>query len=240
MALTTEREVYELRTAGYRHHSREHELKLIHSILRGELGFLDHVTPDDFNTNVLAPDPLRSLKNNVICAIAILSRAVIDAGAEPEKGFAIEFSYINRVENQSTAKAVTELTVDMVRHFSRLYREERLKNYSVPVMRAIRYIHSNLLEPFNVRDIAAALNLHPNYLTALFHKEAGLTLTAYIKRLKLEEAKRLLLESWNSITEVAEILGYSSVSYFSKDFHRANGCSPKQFVAANKWPPEQQ
>jgi YesN/AraC family two-component response regulator len=238
MALTTEREAYELKTSGYHHHSREYELKLIHSVLRGDLGFLDSVTPDDFNFNVLAPEPLRSLKNNVIGMIAILSRAVIDAGAEPEKSFAIGYSYINRIEQQNNTKSVTQLTLDMIRHYSRIAREERLKNYSVPVMRAIRYIHSNLFESFNVRDIAAHLHLHPNYLTVLFHKEAGVTLTAYVKRMKLEEAKRLLFESWNSITEVSEILGYSSVSYFSKDFRKANGCSPKQFISTHKWQPD--
>jgi AraC-like DNA-binding protein len=117
----------------------------------------------------------------------------------------------------------------MVQHYSKLVREERLKKYSLPVMRAIRYLHNHIYETFTIKGLAEHLGLHANYLSALFHKEVGIPPMAYMKQLRLEEAKQLLASGENSVTEIAEMLGYSSVSYFSKDFKKVTGCSPKRY-----------
>jgi AraC-like DNA-binding protein len=96
-------------------------------------------------------------------------------------------------------------------------------------MRAIRYIHNHIYETCTIKELAEHLGLHANYLSALFRKEVGITPTAYIKHLRLEEAKQLLTNGEDSVTEIAEMLGYSSVSYFSKDFKQFTGRSPKKW-----------
>ncbi|MDR1068599.1 MAG: AraC family transcriptional regulator [Clostridiales Family XIII bacterium] len=237
MAIIAEHDALNLKTTGYRHYTRDFERRMIDKILKGELARLNDITIDQINFNKLADEPLRSLKNNMICIVTLLGRAVIDAGAEAEKSFSIGDSYINRLERLNDAESVRLLVIDMVGHYAKLLRDERLKNYSLPIMRAIRYIHSHLYETCSTRDIARHLGLHTNYLSALFRKETGVTLTAYIKRLKLEEAKRLLLAGETRVMEIAEMLGYNSVSYFSKDFTKWVGSSPKRYAAGAK-PPE--
>jgi AraC-like DNA-binding protein len=221
--------------SGYHHLSREFERNSVDLVLKGDLDFLDYLTPDTINTYPLADDTLRSMKNNVICTITVICRAVADVGVEPGKCFALSDYYINLLERQTTPNAVCSLTVSLIRHFSQLVKEERLKSYSLPIVRTIQYIHGHLFEVCRVKDIAMSLNIHPNYLSSLFREEVGIALTDYVKSVKLEEAKNLLLNSEYSITEISEMLGYNSVSYFSKDFSKNYNCSPKKYIASNIW-----
>jgi AraC-like DNA-binding protein len=227
-----EREVKKMKTAGYRHLSREFEQYAVDLILKNDLRFLDELTVEMINTYPLAADPLRSLKNNVICVVTVLCRAVIDVGAEPEKCFALSDYYINALEEKADAREVRELTVELVRHYAALVQEEAIRSFSLPVTRAIRYVRGHLFEPCSVKQLAFTLRLHPNYLSRLFKAETGTSLTAYIKARKMGEAKRLLLNGGHRVTEIAEMLGYGSLSYFSKDFRKYYGSSPTRFVSS--------
>jgi AraC-like DNA-binding protein len=234
MTTVAEYDAFNLKTTGYRHYTREFECRMIDKVLRGETEHLEDITAEQINYNKLADAPLRSLKNNVICMVTLIGRSAIDAGADAEKCFSVGDSYINRLERMNDAESIRQLVIDFVRHYSKLVRDGVLRNYSLPIMRAIRYIHSHIYAVCTVRDIARHLGLHTNYLSVLFRKETGITLTSYIKRLKLEEAKRLLSVGEKRVTEIAEMLGYSSLAYFSKDFSAAVGCSPKQYACNAK------
>jgi AraC-like DNA-binding protein len=157
-------------------------------------------------------------------------------GVEPEKCYALSDYYINELEEKTDAQAVRDLAVELARHYSALVQEENVRSFSLPVTRAVRYVHGHLFEPCSVKKIASILNLHPNYLSRIFKSEVGVSLTAYIKTRKLNEAKNLLVNSEYNITEIAEMMGYGSLSYFSKDFRKNYGSSPTRFVATRKKP----
>jgi AraC-like DNA-binding protein len=80
-------------------------------------------------------------------------------------------------------------------------------------------------------DVANAVKVHPSYLSSLFRTETGVPMTQYIRDKKMEEARNLLRTSSSSVSEIAEMLGYNSLSYFVKVFHRVNGCSPREYAA---------
>jgi AraC-like DNA-binding protein len=57
-----------------------------------------------------------------------------------------------------------------------------------------------------------------------------MTLTHYVRDKKIKEAKSMLQEDGYSVSEVADMLGFDSVSYFSKVFRIINNCSPQEFI----------
>jgi len=75
--------------------------------------------------------------------------------------------------------------------------------------------------------------LTPEYISNLFAKETGTTFSNYLKRIRMEKAKELILETDMKIYEVACSVGYPDQKYFSKVFKEYNGVSAKQF-AINK------
>jgi AraC-like DNA-binding protein len=223
-----ESEVNKMRSYGYHHLSREQERQALDMVLNGNLAFLSRLNAEIINTYSLAPTLLRSIKNNIICAVTVLCRAVIDVGVDQEKCYALSDLYINKLEELRETEAVVDLCRDVVIHYSMLTAQERIKSYSLPIVRAVRYIRQHLYEPCSIKGMSEQAGLHPNYLSALFKSETGACITHYVRELKLDEAKKLIAEGTYSLTEISEMLGYSSLSYFSKLFKGAYGISPSR------------
>ncbi len=77
--------------------------------------------------------------------------------------------------------------------------------------------------------IADQVHMNPDYISFLFHKESGQALTTYIQNERIELAKKLLASSTKSIQDVTEQCGFSSTSYFHKQFKRVTGMTPQQY-----------
>lgn len=94
----------------------------------------------------------------------------------------------------------------------------------------IRYIHEHYAEDLTLEDLAGQLYISKNYLNQLFKKVTGETLTNYIIRVRIEKAKALLYEGNHLIYEVADMVGYQNVPYFSTLFKKYCGVSPSELV----------
>jgi YesN/AraC family two-component response regulator len=138
--------------------------------------------------------------------------------------------YINEIEQNASKDNWKTIYRDVILHYSELVREGREGNYSPQVKRAIRHIRQRLFEPCTLRDLAREIRVTPNYLSSLFKRETGLTLTRYIQNLKIEEAKRMILSREHSLGDIAEMLGFASLSYFSRVFKRLNLYCPREYL----------
>ncbi len=94
------------------------------------------------------------------------------------------------------------------------------------IERAKRYILENYRENIDRNDVAAVTFVTPNYLSKLFKNSMNMNLREYINQLRVEEAKRLLLSTEMSVSEIASNVGYYNISYFSTVFHKIVGVSP--------------
>lgn len=82
------------------------------------------------------------------------------------------------------------------------------------------------------------LGINRNKINSILKEELGLTFTAYINKLRLTEAARLLSEHpEETISQIAYRVGFNNVSYFNKLFKETYGCSPKSFKADAPAPP---
>ena len=94
------------------------------------------------------------------------------------------------------------------------------------IARARKYIDENYRENIDRNNVAAVTFVTPNYLSKLFKNSMNMNLREYINQLRLEEAKRLLLSTSMSVSEIASYVGYYNISYFSTVFHKLVGVSP--------------
>lgn len=100
---------------------------------------------------------------------------------------------------------------------------------SVVVATMERYLLDNLARPLAVRDVAAVVHLSERHAERVFHAQTGESLKAALRRLRLERAARLLLESDDPVTEIARRCGYPEVRPFSTAFRRRYGQPPTDF-----------
>jgi beta-glucosidase len=97
------------------------------------------------------------------------------------------------------------------------------------VKETMRYVHSHIQEQFNIRDLAAHLRCHPDFLSRKFKKHTGLDLSLYIRRVRIDHARELLKEPKKSIDDAAEQSGFTDRIHFAKVFRRLTGQTPGQY-----------
>ncbi len=102
---------------------------------------------------------------------------------------------------------------------------------------AVRYIHDNFMHSIACEDVAAHLNYSPSYIRHIFKKEGGITVAKKINEIRLENAKKLLINTNMSITDVAVGCGFCDSNYFSTVFKKKYGEPPREhracFIAEN-------
>ena len=122
----------------------------------------------------------------------------------------------------------------MFHAYCRLVRKKSLKGYSPPVQKAIALIDADLSGSLNLRTLAHSLNISSSYLSSLFKKETGQTLTDYIASRRMDLARHLLSRTKLQVQTVAQYCGISDVNYFSKLFKRHHGATPREYRQQHK------
>ncbi|MFB9330871.1 helix-turn-helix domain-containing protein [Paenibacillus aurantiacus] len=106
---------------------------------------------------------------------------------------------------------------------------------SQPVALKVKgYIAAHLNEDLSREDIAGYVNLNPDYLTRIFKKETGLTISEYVLQERINSAKEMLVKTDRPITDIAYEVGYNNYSYFSKMFKKATGYNPQDYRKSNQ------
>ncbi len=111
--------------------------------------------------------------------------------------------------------------------FSRVQSQELSTVNSDKVLKAIEIMRDNIETVVDRREIADYVGVSLRQLERLFNRHLGLSPASYYKRLRLNKAKQLLHYSSLSITEIAIICGFTSMSHFSKSYREFFGISPK-------------
>ena len=107
--------------------------------------------------------------------------------------------------------------------------DSQKENVSV-IEQSIRLIQEN--PDISREELASRFFLNPDYFAKLFKKETGKALSDYIADLKLEEAKYMLSQTADGISNIASLLGYSNFSYLSKMFRKKTGMTPSEYRKA--------
>jgi AraC-like DNA-binding protein len=102
------------------------------------------------------------------------------------------------------------------------------------VQKILRLMKEDLSKRLTPGEIARAVNLSPAHLRYLFKAETGLSIMQYQKKLKLEEARRLLANSFLSGKEIMIRIGLTDESHFVRDFKQSYGMTPTQYRARSR------
>lgn len=105
--------------------------------------------------------------------------------------------------------------------------------YSPLIQDIITCINTNYSKHINLNSIARSLHLSSEYISAKFTKETGENFSSFLKRIRIENAKILLIKGNDKIYEVATKVGYDDAKYFSRVFKEYNGISASEFIEAN-------
>ncbi len=102
------------------------------------------------------------------------------------------------------------------------------------VTAAEEYVRHHLHERLTVSEIAESIPVSETYLSALFKRNTGDSLNHYINTQKMQLARDYILSGQYSITQIAQMLGFSTIHYFSQSFKRHVGMTPTEYANSYK------
>ncbi len=176
---------------------------------------------------------LGTIKARVVELIVVLSRAVIDAGAEMREILLCNTGYFSDMERFTDIEEMSVwLSGVMHRFISYTFDFRRVKHADV-VYKIMRYIRGNYHRKITLDDIACQVYLSRSYISSLFKEETGSSLTAYINHVRIEQSKRLLADDSISLVDIAGMCGFEDQSYFTKVFKRETGMPPNRYRSLN-------
>jgi two-component system response regulator YesN len=92
-----------------------------------------------------------------------------------------------------------------------------------------RYIAANMDEGLSRETIAEQVYLNPDYLTRIFKKETGYSISDYVLSERIKKAKEMLSQTNISVSSIAASVGYTNFSHFAKIFKKYAGIGPSEY-----------
>lgn len=173
-------------------------------------------------------DNLERIKPRITELVVIISRAAVDAGANVKDIFLINENFNSNIENFQNLEDLSVWVSSMLQRFISLTFEfEKVKHADI-VYKVIEYIKENYHRHISLEEIAQITYMSKTYLSTLFKKETGYSISEYINGIRIERARSLLIDSNIAIVEIARMCGFEDQSYFTKVFRKTTGITPKK------------
>lgn len=159
----------------------------------------------------------------------VLTRAALEGGAESSVLSVLQRASLEELTAAPTAAAVEEWVRAVLDECLKAVEASQAALRSEVIGQAKRYINQHFREPVSLEDVAKEVHLSPFYLSRLFKEKEGVNFVDYLTRLRLEEAKKLLAQTNDTVAAIAEQVGYAEANYFSRIFRRHFGMSPSEY-----------
>ncbi len=224
---------------SFAHNPYNHEKLEVSYIKNGDVESLRRLLQERFpgRYGKLSDDPIKQEIYLAIVAVTLAVRAAIDGGLHPETAFYLSDVSIHKIGKCRDANEIIRLTVETELQCASMVREiknasdDELPEENPHISRCKDYIFAHMHGKITVKELASAVGLETNYLSALFKRCEKKTLKQYITEEKVKLIKNLLTYSSYSYIEIATYLGFSSQSHMGMEFKRVTGMTPGEYRA---------
>ncbi|HEY5585165.1 MAG TPA: response regulator [Ruminiclostridium sp.] len=173
----------------------------------------------------------------IICTglVSICLSYIIEVGKEIKEIFGEGFLPFGQMKENSSMESLQNWVLGLFKITLQYCGENKNTRLQKIVNSARVYINNNFNQcDINLEQIAASLYINSGYLRAIFKREAGITISDYITKLRMLKAKELLSLGNMKLSVISEMVGYSDASYFSKCFKKYYGASPSDYENVRK------
>lgn len=166
-------------------------------------------------------------------AVAFLASTCIEAarrgGLPAVRSFAITQHYIYLANETSNEELAHYLMLPMMLELTKAVREEGEARMHPLSHQAMNYVRSHLANPLDGQSVASKLGVSRKTLCTRFKNETGETFASYVRRVRVERARRLLDTTDYDIAQIAYQTGFSSQSHLQTAFKNFTGLTPREW-----------
>lgn len=220
------------REQGTRHHTDTEDMRQYELLRAGEPAAVEEAVRI-FSSSLpghVSNDPLRQYKYLFVACATLASRSAIAGGMPAERAYNISDLYLLKMDELESIEAVKALHKEMFAFYTNeMAALEKHSVYAKPVVLCLDYIYEHLHEPIRLEQLASFAGKNASYLSTLFKKEMGVSLSDYILSKRIAAAENMLKYSDYSYAEISTTLAFSSQSHFIRTFKKQTGCTPKNY-----------
>ena len=217
------------------HRPMEVEYSFYNAVSSGDIDYVrENIKGGDFRNpegmGILSRNALTNLKYHFIVTVAMITRHCVEAGMELEQAYRLSDFYILKMDSMTTTEDIAALHDSMVLDFTgKMLLIKKQSIISKSITMCIEYVYNHIHDRITIEDLAAYTDLSPSYLSRLFKKELGISVSDYIRQKKIDKAQNLLKYSDFTPVEIANYLSFSSQSHFIQTFEKMVGMTPKKY-----------
>lgn len=214
----------------------EYENELIRAVSLGKLDVQERFSAI-FNDSLFekrTSSPLRNAQNYCIIMNTLLRKAAENGGVHPIYLDRISSDFARKIEAFTDIREVSAFMKEMFTTYCRLVRNESMQNMSSLVKETVLIINADLSADISPHKLASSQGVSLGYLSVVFRREMGKTMSAYIRERRMGYAEYLLSKTELQIQTVALHCGIMDVQYFSKLFKRHFGKTPTEYREAKR------
>lgn len=174
-------------------------------------------------------DTLRNTKNYMVILNTLLRKAAEQGKVHPIHIDSVSSDFALRIEAMQSLAECEDLLKYMIKKYCRLVNKHSQRNYSLLIQKVITQIESDISSDLSLNNLSKKFNVNSSYLSSLFKKETGNTLTDYVNKMRVERAKELLISTNLQIQSIAQRCGMLDVNYFTKTFKKYTDLTPKKY-----------
>lgn len=172
---------------------------------------------------------IETIRARVVELIVLLSRASIRGGADVEQIFGLNYTYLGKLYAFDSIDQIAFWLSDIMARFTEhVFNLAQVKHADV-IYRACDYVKKNYHKPLTLEETADLVCLSPAYFSRIFKDEMTVNFNTYVNQIRVEAARKLLLNESASLADIAVQAGFDGQSYFSKVFKKLTGVTPGKY-----------
>ncbi|GAA0182734.1 PocR ligand-binding domain-containing protein [Clostridium sediminicola] len=172
---------------------------------------------------------MEDIQTHIIELIALLSRAVVDGGADRDRITKINNDIIIKLRETKNLQDISYWTTKALNEFTENVLTLNDSKNSQTIKKAINYINKNYMNNISLDKVSSYVHLNSSYFSTMFKKELGMSFTNYLNKVRIENSKALLSDLNYTILDIAIIVGFDDQSYYSRVFKKLTGKTPKEY-----------
>lgn len=208
------------------------ELMLLSNIRSGDLKAIQKffLTEYTASTNVLSQNTLTHFKYQSISLLTVISREAIRCGVDSYLSLELANTYIELLDTTLSVEQILSISLNAAKEYAnRITDAVKNERFSNKIQKCLSFIRINLYQDLSLNKIALAVDWSPSHLSSKFKAETGMTITEFIQREKIDEAKKLLRYTKKNYSEISNYLCFANQSYFISVFKKYVRQTPRQY-----------
>lgn len=161
--------------------------------------------------------------------VVILSRLVYEETNDDELFLSIRQKYKEEIKKCNSYNILQEILAEFSKESIGILRNIMLNGKYDLIQKINLYIENNFNQDITLGFLADMFFITPNYLSTIFNEKNGISLKDYINKLRIENAKKCLVETDMKISDISKIVGYNQLSYFGSIFKKFEGYTPNEY-----------